>query len=49
MSWGKFEWIKELKKRPKYAEIVQVFHEEISKKGEIVRKRGFLVTEARTE
>lgn len=45
MSWGKFEWIKELKNKPRYAEIVEVFHEEMSRKGGTVAKKGFLVTE----
>ncbi|MGB9659187.1 MAG: hypothetical protein ACPLY9_01495 [Nitrososphaerales archaeon] len=49
MSWGKFEWLKQLKEIPKYAEITQQFHSEISFERDKIRNRGFLVTEANTE
>jgi len=49
MSDGKFEWLKDLKERPKYAEVVERVHDEVSLKDKKVRERGFAVTEARTE
>jgi len=49
MSYGKFEWLKELKEKPKYAEVVERLHDEISLNGSKVHERGFAATEARTE
>ena len=49
MSWGKFEWLKELKEQPKHAEVNQHLREEVSFENGKVRNKGFLMTEARTE
>ncbi|MEM5867098.1 MAG: hypothetical protein QXG39_04185 [Candidatus Aenigmatarchaeota archaeon] len=49
MSWGKFQWLKELKSNPKYAEVIERFHDEIILKGEKARERGYAIVEAKTQ
>jgi hypothetical protein len=49
MSWSKFEWIKELQEKPKYAEIVNKLHNEVIVKSCRIRERGYAITEAKTE
>jgi len=49
MSWGKFEWVKKLKNKPKYAEIRQYFHSETDFEERSARNKGFLITEVKTE
>lgn len=49
MTWGEFEWAKELKTQPKYAELTKRLHDEVVFNDDKIREKGFLVTEARTE
>lgn len=48
MSWGKFEWLKELKGKPRYAEVVEKLHDEIILESNKIREKGYAITEAKT-
>jgi len=49
MSWGEFEWVKELKEKPKYAEILNRLHNEVIARGCRIRERGYAIMEAKVE